>query len=121
RSRDVVLRNRAGDLPVPCRSLSPKARSEPSRSSLPSQQQRRADETGNDAKEVKHAETHQTIKRIGVAERSQGTHVGVHDAIEHRVEDATENPAPHRNWHSALGRQSFGNKVACAGPPDTNT
>src|SRR5205814_3563 len=84
---------------------------ETSRSSFPGQQDRRAQETGDDAKQVECSHAHHTVQRIRVAEWPQRTHVGVHDPIEHGMENSTENPTHHGDWHPVFGAESFRNYV----------
>src|SRR3954463_11866655 len=59
------------------------ARSWSSRLSLPGQQQRGPDETGDDAEKVEHPDAHDSVERVRVGERTQRAHIGVHDAVEH--------------------------------------
>src|SRR5882762_2432274 len=93
------------------------ARSKPSRSSLPSEQQRRPDETGDDAEEVKHAQAHQPVQRIRIGKGPEGSYVRVHDPVEYRMKKPAENSAHRRNRQSVLGGKRLGDQIARSGPP----
>src|SRR4051812_44231137 len=93
------------------------ATSQGSRSPLPGQQDRRPDETGDDAEKVKHPNAHESVERIRVGERPQWTHVRVHDSVEHRMEYPAEDSAQSRDRQSIFGGERFGDDVSWSRDP----
>src|SRR6185436_18733215 len=68
-----------------------------------------------------HAYAHQAVQRIRVGERPEWTDVRVHDAVEHRMKDAAEDPAPDGDRHPILGLQCLGDDVSRSRQPATDT
>src|SRR6476660_3718243 len=96
---------------------------ESSRPPLQRQQQRRSDYTCDDTEKVDDRHVHESVQRVGVGKWTERTDVGVHDPVQHRMENPPEYAAEQRDRQPVLRDESLGDDVArsrypCAQPRD---